>query len=168
MAGYADGENNFSDDEFDHLPANALEELENNAIQFTQGCVRVNAAPSSDYGDEFDDEDLDDAVVIDEARSAPAVIPTLNRGLQSQAAQREQFRQKRYGLPSNPNPNSVNRSGPSALPTLNQPTGARESVPTDDQRHESMVTQQGSLPESGENVDDLQKQIQEECFPYIT
>lgn len=164
MAGFADGENNFSDDDLDDLPANALQELENNAIQFTQAATQaqVKAPPSSDYGDEFDDEDLDDAVVIDEAKSAPAVNPILNRGPQSQVAQRERFRQQRYGAPRDPNLD--NRPRPSAPPTLNQPNRDRPHVPVQIQQHESMLAQQGSLPESSDDGDDLQKQIQEVRF----
>jgi hypothetical protein len=161
MAGFADGENNFSDDDIDDLPANALQELENNAIQFTQAATqpRLKVPPSSDYGDEFDDEDLDDAVVIDEARSAPAVNPIFNRGPQSQVAQREHFRQHRYGAPSNSNLD--NRSRPNVPPTLNQPNIDRPNLPIQVQQQESMLAQQGSLPEPGDNVDDLQKQIQD-------
>src|SRR3954467_9686837 len=101
MAGYAHGDNNFSDDEFEDafgdLPDNALLELENNAIQFTQvnAQVRVKAAPSSDYGDDFDDEDLDDAVVIDESRST--AIPVHNRNNSGPVSQRENLGQQRVG-----------------------------------------------------------------------
>ena len=159
MAGFVDGENNFSDDDLDDLPANALQELENNAIQFTQAATqsRVKPPPSSNYGDEFDDQDLDDAVVIDEARSAPAVNPILNRGPQSQVAQRERFRQHRYGAPSGPSLD--NQSKPSAAPTLHQPNRDQPDVPVPVQHHESMLAEQGSMPESGDSVDDLQRQI---------
>jgi hypothetical protein len=78
MAGHDDGESNYDNDDLDDLPSDALIELENNAIQFTQA-QRVKAAPSSDYGDDFEDEDLDDAVVIDESRSTPAIVPTLRQ-----------------------------------------------------------------------------------------
>jgi hypothetical protein len=161
MAGFADGENNFSDDDLDDLPANALQELENNAIQFTQAATqaRVKAPPSSDYGDEFDDEDLDDAVVIDEARSAPAVNPILYRGSPSQVTQRERFRQQRYGPPSGPS--LRDQSKPDPHPTFNQPNRDRQHMPVQIQQHESTLAQQGSLPEPGDNVDNLQKQIQE-------
>lgn len=159
MAGFADGENNFSDDDLDDLPANALQELENNAIQFTQAATQayVKAPPSSDYGDEFDDDDLDDAVVIDEARSAPAVNPILSRGPQSQVAQREQFRQQRYGAPTG----VPNLPKPSAPPTLNQPYRGRQEALAQVQQPEIAPTRQHTLPEPGHNVDDLQKQIQE-------
>ena len=172
MAGYEDGENNFSDDDLDDLPVDALQELEDNAIQFTQftqACVVVNAPPSSDYGDEFDDEDLDDAVVVDEARSVPPVVPSFNRGPPSQVAQREQFRQQRYGAPSILSPNLANRTKPNVPPTLNQPsrTQAPAPIPIQQQQHESMVAQQGSLPEPGEKVDNLQKQIQEAGYNHF-
>lgn len=111
MAGYVHGENNFSDDDLDELPLNTLAELEHNAIQFTQAAntqaplkpapAPASAAPpSSDYGDDFEDEDLDDAVVVDESRSTPALITTLNGNHRGPATQREPFRQQRYGNPS--------------------------------------------------------------------
>ncbi|CAD6448649.1 682f48f5-55cb-4af9-b9bc-b85d7091a730 [Sclerotinia trifoliorum] len=93
MAPHEDGENNFSDDDFlNDIPADALEELENNAIAFTQ--AQIKAPPSSDYGEELDDDDLDDAVVIDEARSVPAVAPYVPRNNVNQATQQAQFRQQ--------------------------------------------------------------------------
>ena len=157
MARFADGENNFSDDDLDELPANALQELENNAIQFTQAVtqVRLNAPTSSNYGDEFDDEDLDDAVVIDEARSAPAANPIFHRGPPSEVTQREQFRQQRYGAPNNPHLGNRSR------PTFSQPNRDRSSATIQVQQHESMLAQKDSLAKSGDNVDDLQKTIQE-------
>lgn len=95
MAPHEDGENNFSDDDFlNDMPADALDELENNAIAFTQ--AQIKAPPSSDYGDEFDDDDLDDAVVVDEARSVPAVVPYVPRNNLNQAVRQEQFQQQNY------------------------------------------------------------------------
>jgi hypothetical protein len=102
MAAQTDGEN-FSDDDLDDLPLAALDELENHAIRLTQAAQtrtqgRREAPPSSDYGDDFDDEDLDDAVVIDEARSAPAIVPALHRASLSQTSQREhQFLRPQFG-----------------------------------------------------------------------
>jgi hypothetical protein len=161
MAGFADGENNFSDDDLDDLPANALQELENNAIQFTQAATQAQliAPLSSDYGDEFDEEDLDDAVVIDEARSAPAVNTIINRGLQSEVTQRESFRQQRYGAPDIPNLDNRSRSIPGPAPNKPLQDLPHESIQI--QQHESAWAQQGSLPESSDDVDKLQKQIQE-------
>jgi hypothetical protein len=104
MAGYAHGENNFSDDDLDDLPIDALAELEHNAIQFTQAAntqarpkPAPAPAPSSDYGDDFDDEDLDDAVVIDESRNTPAIVTAFSRNNPGPPTEREQFRQQRYG-----------------------------------------------------------------------
>jgi hypothetical protein len=59
----------FSDDGFEDLNDTALQELENNAVQFTQAQkAQSQAAPTQqnplDY--EFEDDDLDDTVVIDE------------------------------------------------------------------------------------------------------
>jgi len=148
MAGFADGENNFSDDDLDDLPVNALQELENNAIQFTQAAtqVRQKPPPSSDYGDEFDDDDLDDAVVIDEARSAPAVNTIFKRGPSNQVTQREHFRQQRYGAPSKPSPVIQQIPIP---PTFSQPNKPSETIEI--QQHESLLAEQGSMPESGDN-----------------
>lgn len=100
MAGQDDGDSYFSDSELDDLPHNALDELENNAILYTQHQTQatqlITVPPSSDYGDGFDDEDLDDAVVFDEAQ----VVPDRLLALQSQATgattQRGQFRNGRY------------------------------------------------------------------------
>lgn len=67
----------FSDDGFDGLEDTTLQELENNAIQLTQA---VKPAPTpqpwndtEDYG--LEDDDLDDAVVIDAAAQAPVRRP---------------------------------------------------------------------------------------------
>ncbi|KAF7869664.1 hypothetical protein EAF04_004448 [Stromatinia cepivora] len=96
MAPHEDGENNFSEDDFlNDIPADALEELENNAIAFTQ--AKIKAPPSSDYGEGFDDDDLDDAVVVDEASSAPVVAPYVPRNNVNQVTRQEQFGQQRYG-----------------------------------------------------------------------
>lgn len=78
----------FSDDGFDELNANALQELENNAIQFTQAQKKFEPSqddqfaqtqgkrePSQDRFDyDFEDDDLDDAVVLDETRGKPIPI----------------------------------------------------------------------------------------------
>lgn len=90
MAGHDDdGDSFFGDDDLDALPEDALDELENNAIQFTQAS-RYQPPPSSDYGDEFDDEDLDDAIVVDESRSAPVTTHYPHRSIPGQTPQRFQ------------------------------------------------------------------------------
>jgi len=91
----------FSDDDFDDLNDNVLQELENNALQATQGPKLGNTRPeplrphvqtearfAHGNGDinYFDDDDLDDTVVLDESAKPPApppishaqrVVPTL-------------------------------------------------------------------------------------------
>ncbi|KAI0007692.1 hypothetical protein F4779DRAFT_591054 [Xylariaceae sp. FL0662B] len=64
----------FSDDDFDALNANALQELENNAIQFTQAQRKYELSQhESNYG--LEDDDLDDTVVQDELRGKSALPP---------------------------------------------------------------------------------------------
>ncbi|XXG95218.1 hypothetical protein Hte_001478 [Hypoxylon texense] len=82
----------FSDDDFDDLNANLLQELENNAIQFTQAQKKYQPSqtqqtqqqpqqqPQHQFEDDFDDDDLDDAVVQDELgdtsiQPPPRVVP---------------------------------------------------------------------------------------------
>lgn len=163
----------FSDEELDSLPADALVELENNAIQFTQAQTQAryskpanaaNAAPSSDYGDEIGDEDLDDAVIIDESKSTPAIIPGFQRQVPNQAAQREQFRQQRYGSTSNTYTALADRQRNPPIPppprfSQSTPVVPRAPVPQND----SMTAEQGSQPSvSGDNsAEALQIQFQE-------
>src|ERR1700722_5322103 len=103
MAGQDDGDDFFSDSDFDDLPHNALDELENNAILHTQHQTQatqiINAPPSSDYGDGLDDEDLDDAIVFDEAQGVPERLLAMQPASAGLATQREQFRKGRYGGP---------------------------------------------------------------------
>ncbi|TLS26748.1 hypothetical protein PpBr36_04149 [Pyricularia pennisetigena] len=72
----------FSDDGFDDLPDNALEELENTAIQFTQAQTQIQQ-PSQHrevFNLDFEDDDLDDTVVFDELARHPAKPPQLPQG----------------------------------------------------------------------------------------
>lgn len=73
MADSVDGDDFFSDDGLDGLAPDALDEIENNAIRYTQyqATQALTLPPSSDYGDDLDDEDLDDAVVFDGAQVDP-------------------------------------------------------------------------------------------------
>jgi hypothetical protein len=64
----------FSDDGFDDLNANTLQELENNAIQFTQARKIEPTQEEFEYGD-FEDDDLDDAVVTNELRGKSTILP---------------------------------------------------------------------------------------------
>ena len=172
MPSYADGENNFSDDDLDDLPLNALTELENNAIQSTQAACtstqpiaqpsgqtnRANA-PSSDYGDDFDDEDLDDAVVVDESRSTPAIIPSLaqhiSRPPRSQYAPRTQ-----HGSTQPQSHDSLNNRARPSVPLFQPPT--RTNNPPQSQRGVSPNLSQGSqLFPALDNPAELLRQFEE-------
>jgi hypothetical protein len=111
MAGFDDGEDFFSDDDLDALPQDALQQLENNAIQQTQfqatqavGFISTPPRPSSDYGDGFDDDDLDDAIVIDEAQVAPSNRLNSLHPQPHAAAPRQQYRPTYGRGQSTPNP----------------------------------------------------------------
>ncbi|KAM3081211.1 hypothetical protein ACMFMF_003125 [Clarireedia jacksonii] len=149
------GENNFSDDDFlDDLPPDALTELENNAIVFTQK-ANFKPTPSSDYGDDFGDEDLDDTVVVDEARSAPAVVPPAHRNNHNPVAQREQFRQKRYG-----DTGIVNRTRNDVFAQLaGQPDHLPQSIPI--LREDSNISRQHSQSVADGDAEALQRLVQE-------
>ncbi|KAG9238524.1 DNA repair protein-like protein Rad26 [Amylocarpus encephaloides] len=168
------GDNFFSDKDLDDLPDDYLAELESNAIQFTQartqarvpeGNLASKVAPSSDYGAAIDEEDLDDAVVIDESRSTPVVIPSFQRNIAGQATQREQFRQERYGRreTSISKPHAIHNAvlrnhipPPPVFDNRNLPPTRNHVV------QESMVAEQGSQPSFGnQDVEGLQRQIQE-------
>ncbi|KAL2070589.1 hypothetical protein VTL71DRAFT_13615 [Oculimacula yallundae] len=122
MAGFDDGDSVFGDDDLDALPEDALQDLENNAIQFTQAQTqaRLQPAPSSDYGDDFDDEDLDDAVVIDQSRTLPSTTLYSNRNVSVQPPQRDQFRPQPHPTPS---PVLPNRQRPNPPPKFDQRHG---------------------------------------------
>lgn len=68
----------FSDDDFDDLNANALAELENTAIQFTQAQQKATQTQEDEHqtGDlDFEDDDLDgDPVIHDESRGQPIPV----------------------------------------------------------------------------------------------
>jgi hypothetical protein len=160
MAGHDDGESNYDDDDLDALPNDALIELENNAIQFTQA-HRARAAPSSDYGEDvdFEEEDLDDAVVIDESRSTPAVVPSLRQNVPGPATQHEQFRQQRYGATNNSN--LANRQRYNPPPKFNEPSRL-SSAPVVQQARQ---VEQGSEQVFGPDVLGLQRQVEEVIAP---
>lgn len=93
MAEQADDEF-FSDDDLDNLNPEVLDGLEHQAIQFTQHQQQVQYE-SSDYGDDIDDEDLEDAeVVVDEERTGatqawavpmPIVVANASTTIQQQS-----------------------------------------------------------------------------------
>ena len=162
MAGHYDGEISFDDDDLDALGHDALAELENNAIQFTQAqpASRFVISPSSDYGDDFEDDDLDSEVVIDESRSTPVSKVISRRVIPGQATHSEQFRQQRHGAPSNLHASLANRKPPAYPQKYDQRDVPSQPVPTP--QDESMVAQAGSLSVgTGSRVESLQRQIEE-------
>ncbi|KAI8626558.1 hypothetical protein F5Y19DRAFT_220156 [Xylariaceae sp. FL1651] len=87
----------FSDDDLDALNANALQELENNAIQFTQAQKTYEPRRTElDY--DFEDDDLDDAVVVvqDALQGKPALPPDRPAQLSSRVVPHQQ-RQENWG-----------------------------------------------------------------------
>jgi hypothetical protein len=163
MAGHGE-EDYFDDADFDALPDSEFIELENKAIQFTQAQTQARAvvAPSSDYGDEFDEIDFnDDEVVIDESRSTAAVVATIHRSIPGQATQQERFRQQRYGTinSSNSIAQIPNRPRPTP-PRFNETVQVRPRAATP--LNDSIVAQQGSQP-SDVKVESLQEQLEEVC-----
>ncbi|KAL2267959.1 hypothetical protein VTJ83DRAFT_5236 [Remersonia thermophila] len=88
----------FSDDDFDNLNDDVLQELENNAIQATQahnpGQTQTGpAARHESFDQEFEDDDLDDTIVIDQLAQPPQPPP----GLQRQQQQALPIGQPRHG-----------------------------------------------------------------------
>lgn len=164
MAGFDDGDSFFGGEDLDALPEEALEELENNAIQFTQAQTQAaRLAPSSDYGDEFDDEDLDDAVVIDQLRSGPAAPIYPNRNVSGQPPHQDQFRPQQQ---PNPSPVLPNRQHPNPPPKFNQPNQypPQPAVP----RNDSLRVEYGNAPltQTNSEVERLQSIIEEVLHLY--
>ncbi|KAI3400534.1 hypothetical protein diail_2734 [Diaporthe ilicicola] len=98
----------FSDVDFDDLNVTTLQELENNAIQFTQAQQLGPTQPVNDDDYGLEDDDLDDTIVIDEAaqlpvrhsveRQSPAQAPSLAQDNALQPARRIQ--QPRWQQPA--------------------------------------------------------------------
>ncbi|KAL7629856.1 hypothetical protein AAE478_001379 [Parahypoxylon ruwenzoriense] len=81
----------FSDDDFDALNANALQELENNAIQFTQAQKKYQPSQTQRRAEyEFEDDDLDDSVVQDELRGKSVLLPEKSVQIPSRVISQEQ------------------------------------------------------------------------------
>ena len=179
----------FSDDGFDDLNDNILQELENNAIHFTQAQKLVQsqfpsqtpapaavAAPPpsaplqpfqtdvSDYNNyNFEDDDLDDAVVIDELAQLPLRHPAASTANDKSHTPQQQHphhsrprpapgqtawnplrpappsasfsSHARHPAPSHPAPSAIGGPYPSQrLPgNLPQPRGRHGQVPTNSQ-----------------------------------
>jgi hypothetical protein len=165
MAVQDDGDDYFSDSELDELPQNALDELENNAILHTQHQTQatqlINPPQSSDYGDGFDDDDLDDAVVIDEAQGVPERVLALQSPTGGPTTQREQFRRGRYGGLANISPLADRTLKQNWTP---EKPPAVQDAPVDVQRNGAPPNQHGDAPKEATvdpMVEALQNQVQE-------
>lgn len=163
MAPHDEGDT-FSDwGDLEDLPDDALAELENNAIQFTQAQQPAQqqaraVAPSSDYGDDFDDEDLDDNVVIDESKSTPALNPTFQPRRPNQQYSQDQFPQRPATITvvkpaierqSRPPPPRFDQSQKN-IPHRQEPTASNRNTQSQEQ---------------DVGLEDLQRQIEEVRIP---
>jgi hypothetical protein len=150
-----DDDDSFDEFGLDDLPDDALDELEHNAIQFTQAqhndhaTARPAAAGSSDYGDNFGDDDLDDNVVIDESRSTPAINPTFQPRHSSQH-------------------NKLPQRAASNVPSYHPPVERRSAPPPPlfrQSQQSAIVPQRGSEPpvygSQGDKLAELQRQLNE-------
>ncbi|KAI1442109.1 hypothetical protein F5Y02DRAFT_397591 [Annulohypoxylon stygium] len=91
----------FDDDDFEDLNANVLQELENNAIQFTQAQKKYQSTQSQrQLVDDFEDDDLDDAVVSDELHGKSAILPEKTTQLPSRVAPQQHQQQQTWGGPT--------------------------------------------------------------------
>ncbi|KAI1845939.1 hypothetical protein JX265_011165 [Neoarthrinium moseri] len=113
----------FSDDGFDDLNANVLDELENGAIQFTQAQKLADPTQASLKDEDYDDDDLDDAIVTDDLRgksllpSAAAADPyvtTSSRIVPQQLSQQN-------GWAATHAPASASQFRPQAITTTGRP-----------------------------------------------
>lgn len=171
MASQDDRYDYFSDSDLDELPHNALDELENNAILHTQHLTQatqiINAPSSSDYGDGLNDDDLDDAVVFDEAQGVPERLLALQPIIPGPATQRVQFRKGRYRGPINVSP-LADRTLKQNINPENHNVEQEGSVKVY-QNEVSQETLREVLDEAKADpmVEALQKQVQEVRANYI-
>ncbi|KAI1371446.1 hypothetical protein F4677DRAFT_435671 [Hypoxylon crocopeplum] len=127
----------FSDDDLDTLNPNALQELENNAIQFTQAQKKyqqsqsqpqLHPQPQLQLDNDFEDDDLDDAVVQDELRGNSVLLPEQSARLPSRVIHQQQTTNP-WGVPV-PVPASRFRPQPiasSSRPPVHPPAVPRQS-----------------------------------------
>ena len=155
----------FFDDGFDDLNDNILQELENNAIQFTQAQrlaqsqappsapqlpTQSHAANHNSYS--FEDDDLDDAVVIDELAQLPLRHPAAEKGpapppqhraVPSLAGQPSWNQPPgasfsshvRYPTPSHPRPSALAAGYPSQRASVQALPRARHGQPPTNSQH---------------------------------
>lgn len=165
MAGLEQGEDFFSDDDLDALPQNALDELEQNAILHTQhqtqATLILGDPQSSDYGDGLDEDDLDDAVVIDKAQNISERRQSFHSLLVGPQSQREQFRRSRYGVHGNVD-SLANRAPLQQFDTLRHlPHNHVAERIADDGVRLTPSVEASKQSEADITVEALQKQVQE-------
>ncbi|KAI2605605.1 hypothetical protein GGR54DRAFT_440239 [Hypoxylon sp. NC1633] len=81
----------FSDEDLDNLNVNALQELENNAIQYTQAQKKYQQSQTQrQLEDDFEDDDLDDAVVQDDLLGKSFLLPEKTARLPSRIIPQQQ------------------------------------------------------------------------------
>lgn len=166
----------FSDDGFDDLTDNVLQELENNAIQFTQGQrAFTQQADQLDYAWGQEDDDLDTTEVINDA-GVPVGRPIVDKTLRQQRG----LQPTRPSIPPVPNPRwnpaidgAAARPGAplaerpriSSVRSLNQPFMGSQRFPDSSQSAARPQTAQiaampmSSQAQSGPMVTALQKRI---------
>ncbi|KAI9741488.1 MAG: hypothetical protein M1818_004294 [Claussenomyces sp. TS43310] len=162
MADYDAGEF-FSDDGIDAATA---AELESNAIQFTQHLTqggRTSEPPSSDYGDDdFEDEDLDDAVVYDESRRISETFHPLQQHATHVVRRREQLQQARCKGATNINAVSSRSLTPNwTSQSQSASHGAREIPNAMSFPARRNVNAASTTANPASDVEALQKQIQD-------
>ncbi|POR37606.1 Uncharacterized protein TPAR_02192 [Tolypocladium paradoxum] len=173
----------FSDDGFDDLTDNALQELERHAIHLTQAQPRLasqDAHHYSDYGWEEEDDDLDTTEVTNDV-GVPIGRPVIDKTLQQQQQRQADSQAPRRPVPPVPNPrwnptvDPANRPGaamaartrlPSAGPP-NQPfAGSQRFQPQPSQfarpplpPNRYAAGSQASQPQPGDIVSALQQRV---------
>ncbi|KXX79389.1 hypothetical protein MMYC01_204072 [Madurella mycetomatis] len=129
----------FSDDGFDDLNDTILEELENHAVQFTQAqkhalsqATHATQVQHNALEYDFDDDDLDDTVVIDEHAQLPP-RPAIERTLpiqQPRQGTEPRWNQHMPSRPPYPPPQQYPRPIPQPLPSQRYPlSSARPHLP---------------------------------------
>ncbi|KYK61814.1 DNA repair protein Rad26 [Drechmeria coniospora] len=168
----------FSDDGFDDLTDNALQELERNAVRLTQAPPSEPRVPSQDaqqpyseYGWDGEDDDLDTTEVTNDVGvpiGRPVIDNTLQRRQQRQQQQQQEQRQRqqtqqerqqqvpRRPIPPVPNPrwnpavDPATRPGPGARLPPNQPfLGSQRFQPRQSQGQASQFARPLPAPHFG-------------------
>ncbi|KAL7806394.1 hypothetical protein V8C44DRAFT_339083 [Trichoderma aethiopicum] len=167
----------FSDDGFDDLTDNVLQELENQALQSTQAQHARHAVTQQfDYAWEQEDDDLDTTEVINDGGVAVG-RPIVDKTLRQQQHQQHQHKQPQRGrppIPPVPNPRwnpAIDAAAMAERPrmanvrSLNQPFMSSQRFPDPSQSAARPQTaQMAALPpptqgQSGAMVTALQKRI---------